>query len=139
MLNIPVRRKKKSLVTAAVLTTMLNGLQLPDDCLLNTVPALPPLSSVLLSLCVLSICIIPQHNSTLFSCYRVALRLGGNRRSAVRHILCRVSFIELLIYAVSKHSSCQLHQCKLFYHPRSSQMHMTHKCISAEGSECKYM
>ena len=53
------------------------------------------------------ICIHSQHNGTLFFFpfflfRRVTLRLGGNWRPTVRHILRGVSFIGLLICAISK-------------------------------------
>lgn len=63
MLNIPVSGGKDTLVLLRYFTNMLNGLQLRDNALLKIEPALPLLSSIVLSLCVFSICILPQHNS----------------------------------------------------------------------------
>lgn len=133
MLNVPVKGKK---YTGNYHTTKLTGLQLSDDYLPNTEPALPLLSSILWSCCLPFICIFPlatKHNSTHFSSCRVTLRLGGNWRSTVRHILRWVSFIDLLIHVIFKHLSCHHHKQR--YHTRSSQMHTTHKWISPEGSE----
>ncbi len=136
MLNAPVRGKETTGNYCCTSPPCWIGLQLPDDCLLNIVPVLPLLSSILLSLCVLSMWILPQHNGTLFSFCRATLRLGGNWRSTVRHILCWVSLTDLLIHVISKHSSFHHRKrCKLFYHTCSPQIHITHKCISQEGWE----
>lgn len=79
-------------------------------------------SSPSCSICLLPICILSQDSEhTMFFSCRVAIRLGGNRRSTVRHILRRVSFSSLLTDAISKQSSHQ-HQLSLFHHTCSSQM-----------------
>lgn len=76
----------------------------------------------------LPIC-FPPWTLYLFISHRVTLRLGGNRRSTVRHILRGVSRIDLMIYAISKHSG-RRHSCRLLpFHTCSSKMHWAHECI----------
>lgn len=72
MLNIPVRGEENAVLQ---LTAMLNGLQLPDDCLQNVAPALLLLFSILLSVRVLPIC-IHSTNSMAPSCLSAELPYG---------------------------------------------------------------
>lgn len=76
---------------------------------------------------------LTQRNAIFFC--RVTLRLGGNWWSTVRHILCRVSFIDLLIYAISKHGCHHNKHYTLFYHTCSAEVLIAHKYISPEASQ----
>lgn len=81
MLNVAVRAKAHRYLLLDVITS-LQRLQM--ICLMNMTPDLPSLSSD-----PSPICIFPRRCSLVS---RVTVRLGGNRRPTVRHVLRRVSF-----------------------------------------------